>query len=338
MKKHLFFLFFVVLFLSSLNSLAYAKKIVMNIGFSPSADSEYHAMATKFEALFEKKTQGAIDVRIRCCGQVATEDQGFKALQLGIVDSYLITSNNISPHFPLMDLFVLPYVFKNFDHANRVLEGEVGKAIAEKLQKDTGVYLLSYGIISIRDLYNNKKPINEFKDFSGLKYRVPKNEVMIATFRAFGAEPVPMAWSETPTALQTKTIDGGDNGTTIIEDYKLYEFAEHLTILDHFIGLIPILVSERFVKKLTPEQLKALKESAAEAGYAQRMESYNNINKIRERLVSQYAMKRTDPDRTLFIEAAKKVQADFAAKKGKEFQKYLEMINNVSNEMVRDHN
>jgi len=307
-------------------SMAYAKKITMNVGFVGSAQSSYQAMADKFKVLFEKRTNGEVEVKIRCCGQVASEDQGFKALQLGTVDSYFVTGNNLSPHFPIADLFVLPYIFNDFDHANKVLEGEVGKAIAEKLYKDTGVHLFSWGMVGMRDLYNSKRPINTFEDFAGLKYRVPKNQVMIETFRAFGAEPVPLAWSETPTALQTRTVDGGDNGTSLIEDFKLYEFAENLIVLDHFVYVIPILVSDRFVKKLNASQLEALKTSAAEAGYAQRIETYNDINTIRDRLVNEHGMKRTDPDRAPFIAAAQKVQKMFAEKKGKEFQKYLKLI------------
>jgi TRAP-type C4-dicarboxylate transport system substrate-binding protein len=68
-------------------------------------------------------------------------------------------------------------------------------------------------------------------DMDGLKIRVPKNEVMLATFEAFGASPVPRAWPETPTALQTGTVDGGDNGTLFIRGMTFYEPLWHRCLL-----------------------------------------------------------------------------------------------------------
>ena len=100
---------------------------------------------------------------------------------------YIITSNNISPHYPLMDAFVLPYIFQSKEHTYKILEGEVGKKFAADFQKKTKVHLLTYGFVGDRDFYNSVRPINSFEDMKGLKVRVPKNKVMIETFRAFGA-------------------------------------------------------------------------------------------------------------------------------------------------------
>ena len=103
-------------------------------------------------------------------------------------------------------------------------------------------------------------------DMDGLKIRVPNNPVMLATFEAFGAEPVPLAWSETPTALQTGTIDGGDNGTNVIQEMKFYEFAPYLTVLDHFAGFSPLFASDRFMSRLDDAQRDAVLKAASEAG------------------------------------------------------------------------
>ena len=94
-------------------------------------------------------------------------------------------------------------------------------------------------------MYSVEKPINSMSDFSGLKFRVPKNKVMIATLEAFGATPIPLAWSETPTALQTGTIDASDNGIGTIKSMKFYEFAKNLVILEYFSGTSPLLASSR---------------------------------------------------------------------------------------------
>jgi tripartite ATP-independent transporter DctP family solute receptor len=311
------------------NSQAFAQKIVMNVAWATPLDSDYGILAKKFKELFEAYTGNKIEVRMHCCGQLGNEDDAFKSLQLGVVDAYIITQNNVAPSFPLFDLLSLPYIFKSFDHMVQVLDGPIGDEIGKKLQQQTGVYPLTYGGVTYRDHYNIKRPIKQFSDFGGMKYRVPKNEVMIDTYRAFGAEAVPMAWSETAAALQTGTIDGSDNGTSVIRDMKFYEFAKHLTILEHFMSVSPLFCSERFMSKLNAEQQKALFKSAREAGLHQREVMLKEVDEIRNFLGSK-GMMISKPDKKPFIEASLKVQDQFAEKKGPEFKAMMSRIRDAA--------
>ncbi|MBT8367170.1 MAG: TRAP transporter substrate-binding protein, partial [Deltaproteobacteria bacterium] len=285
----------------------------------------YGIQAKKFKELAEKYTNGSVQVKLRCCGQVGGEDEAFKSLQLGTIDAYIITSNNVSPHFPLMDVFVLPYIFQGTAHAVKVLDGQIGHQIADKIYKEAGVHLVTYGYFEFRDAYNTKRPINQMADLSGLKIRVPKNNIMIKTWKAFGAEPVPLAWSEMSTALQTGTVDGGDNGTSVIESQKFYDSAKHLFILEHFCSFSPTFFSERFMKKLDETQKEAVLKAIKEAGLYQRETMSNAIDKIRGNLV-RHGMLMTKPDKTLFIKASAKIQDDFAKEKGGEYSDLLEKI------------
>jgi len=309
-----------------LSAPAMADKVVMNLGWATPLESDYGVLAQKFKELAEQYSNGSIEVKLRCCAQVGTEDDAFKALQLGTVDGYFITQNNVSPHWPLMNVFVLPYIFQNKEHLQKVTQGEVGDEIREMIFEDTGVHLLTFGAPAYRDMFNSKTAVNSIEDMAGLKLRVPKNQVMIATFDAFGAEPVPLAWSDTPTALQTGTIDGGDNGTTVIKDMKFYEFAEHLIILEHFTSVSPVFASDRFMKKLDDEQRAAVMRAAAEAGEHQTAVVTKRIDEVREWLVGDGGMTATTPDRAPFIAAAQKVQADFAAEGGPKFSELLAKI------------
>jgi tripartite ATP-independent transporter DctP family solute receptor len=305
---------------------ANAASVTMNIGWETPLDSHYGILAKKFQELVEPSSGGSIKVRLRSSGQIGTEDNAFKAMQLGTVDAYFVSQNNISPHFPLMDVFVLPFIFQSAEHVMKVTNGPVGEEIRQLLLKDTGVYLLTFGGADYRDLYNTKRPIEKFEDFAGLKYRVPKNEVMIETFKAFGAVPVPLAWSETPTALETRTIDGGDNGTNVIEEMKFYEFAKYLTIIEHFAGVAPLLASDRFMSKLDSGQKAAVLAAAKQAGEYQADFKAKATEEIRQRLVKTHGMNITYPDKKPFIEAGLKVQDRFAAEKGPKFKELLEKI------------
>jgi len=268
---------------------ALSADITMNLGFGAPEESLYGRFGKIFEAKAEEYTGGAVDVKLRCCNQISSEDEGFKAMQLGTVDGFFITANNVSPHWPLMDVTVLPYIFQNDKHLEKVVDGEVGEFMKKKLQEDTSVHLLSFGPALYRDFYNSKRAINTMADMKGLKVRTPKNEVMLATFTAFGANPVPLAWSETPTALQTGTVDGGDNGTSFIKDMKFYEFEP-------------------------------------DAGTEMRKQGLNETEEGRDWVVKEGGMKMTRPDKADFVEAAKGVQDEFAEKRGEAFVELVKKI------------
>lgn len=308
-----------------------AADVTMNLGFGAPEDSLYGRFAKIFKAKAEDYTGGSVEVKIRCCNQISTEDEGFKAMQLGTVDGFFITANNISPHWPLMDVTVLPYVFQNKEHLERVVDGPVGDFMKERLQADTSVHLLSFGPALYRDFYNSVRPVNTMADMKGLKVRVPKNEVMLATFEAFGANPVPLAWSETPTALQTGTVDGGDNGTSFIKDMKFFEFEPHLVILEHFVAMAPLFAADSFMKRLNDEQREQIQRAATDAGIEFRNQVAAETEEVRKWLVEEGGMKMTTPDKTDFIAAAQTVQADFAEKRGPEFVDLVTKIQEAAN-------
>ena len=307
-------------------STAQAADVTINLGYAAAEGSSYSVLANKFEELAEKYSDGTIDVKVRCCGQLMGEDEAFKAMQLGTVDMHVITGNNISPHFPLMDAFVLPYIFEDKGHAYNVLEGEVGANFSRQLQAATGVHLLTFGFVGDRDFYNSRNPITKMADMKGLKVRVPKNQVMIDTFTEFGAAPIPLPWADTPTALQTGTVEGADNGTSFIKSQKFYEIMPHFTVLEHFNYFSPLFASDRIMKKLNDEQRQAVKRAAHEAGIYQKKEMTKNVTEIRAFLTGEGGMKTTEFDRADFIAAGQRVQDKYAAEKDADFNALLVSI------------
>ena len=305
---------------------AQARDVVMNLGWATPADSDYGIFAGKFAELVKQYSGGTVTVRSRCCAQIATEDDAFKALQLGTVDGYIISQGNVSPHWPLMDVMVLPYIFRNQQHLIKVADGPVGQYIKDRLVKDTKVHLLAFGGPSYRDFYNTVRPINTLADMRDLKVRVPKNAVMIKTFEAFGTKPVPLAWSDTPTALQTGTIDGADNGTNVIQEMKFYEFAKHLTVMNAFAGFSPMFASERFMGRLDADQRAAVLRAAGEAGEFHAAATIKATEEVRDWLVKTGGMQITRPPLDAFIAAGATIQKQVAAERGPDFVDLVEKI------------
>lgn len=303
-----------------------AADLTMNVGFGAPEKSLYGRFGTLFQKHVAEKSGGNIEVKLRCCNQISSEDEAFKAMQLGTVDGFFITANNVSPHWSLMDVTVLPYIFQNAAHLDRVLNGDVGTLMKEKLQKDTSVHLLAFGPALYRDFYNSVRPVMTMEDMKGLKIRVPKNEVMIATFEAFGANPVPLAWSETPTALQTGTVDGGDNGTSFIRDMKFFEHQPNLVILEHFVAFAPLFASDNFMKKLNDEQRGQILAAAQAASDEFAKQIATETDDVRNWLVQEGGMKMTRPDKADFIKAAQGIQKQFAEKRGADFVELVSAI------------
>lgn len=312
-------------------SASLAADVTMNVGFGAPESSLYGKFTASFAGLVEEYTGGTVEVKSRCCNQIGTEDDAIKALQLGTVDAFFVTANNVSPHWPLMDVTVLPYIFQNKEHLDKVLNGPIGHEMIDKLHKDTSVHLLAWGPVLYRDFHNSARPINSMADMAGLKIRVPKNEVMIATFEAFGANPMPLAWSEVATALQTGTVDGGDTGTTFIRTMKFNESQQHLAIMEHFVAFTPLFASDHFMKRLSDEQREQIRRAAVETNAKFSVEVAALSEEVRNWLTAEGGMTRTDPDRAEFIEAAKSVQQEFAAQYGQEFTDLVNQIQAAAN-------
>lgn len=305
------------------SSAAYAGDVAINLGFAAPEKSAYGVLANKFEQLAEEYSGGSIDVKVRCCTQLATEDEAFKAMQLGTVDMYIITHNNISPHFAPMEAFVLPYIFQSTDHAYKVLDGEVGADIAAQIKAKTSLDLLTFGYVEYRDFYNTERPINSIDDIQGIRVRVPQNNVMIKTHEAFGSVPLPIAWSETLAALQTGTVSAGDSGASFVKSQKFYEIADNLAVLEHFAFFTPMLASSRIMGKLDDAQKDAVMRAARDAGAHQREEMARQLEDARDFLTKDGGMTITYPEKAGFIEAGIKVQDAFIANGANEATKKL---------------
>ena len=312
---------------------AYAGNVTINLGHGNTEGSAYDPLAKKFAELAEKYSNGSIKVKVRCCASLVKEDEAFKAMQLGTVDMAIITGNNLSPHFGLTDAFVLPYIFKDKAHAYKVLEGPVGDSYKKKLLDATGITILAFGFVGDRDFYNSRKPIKSMADMKGLKVRVPKNQVMIDTFKEFGAAPIALPWADTPTALQTGTVQGADNGTSFIKSAKFYEIMPYFTALEHFTYFSPLMASPKLMKKLDADQKKAVIRAGKEANDYQKAVMSKRVGEIRKFLTTegQGGMKTTEFDRTDFIAAGQRVQDRYATSKGAEFTAFVNAIRAAAN-------
>ncbi|MCK0513014.1 TRAP transporter substrate-binding protein [Aromatoleum buckelii] len=222
-------------------------------------------LGSSFAKNLEQKTGGKHKVDLFPNGQLGSEEDTVNNAAMGVLDFSILAVNNITPFSPTVGLLTMPYVIQSADDAKKLTQGEVGKELTENTIRDAGVRIVGWAYSGFRVLTNSKKPVTTLDDLKGLVIRVPKNEIMIASYQAWGVNPTPMSWSETFTGLQQRVVDGQDNPYITVSAMKFYEVQKYVTNLRYIFSLEPLVVSESVFKDQKPEVQKAILDAGHEA-------------------------------------------------------------------------
>ncbi len=237
----------------------------LKIGLGDPIDSDQGVLALRFKEIVEKASNGEYKVDIFPAGQLGDEQKMVKDARRGSIDGAVVAINNITPFSKSVGVLTLPYLIQSFNDAVKVTTGDLGNQWREILIKEAGVRLMGWGYSNFRVLTNSKKPVKTLADLKGLKIRVPKNAIMIETWKALGAEPVPMAWPETFTALQQKVVDGQDNPHVANYAMKFYEVQDYTSECHYLFSLQPLIFGEKFFKSLSAEDQAMFTRAGIEA-------------------------------------------------------------------------
>jgi tripartite ATP-independent transporter DctP family solute receptor len=161
-------------------------------------------------------------------------------------------------------VFDFSFLFANEAEADAMLDGPIGKRLLERLPQH-GLVGLAYWENGFRNVTNSKRPITRYEDLAGLKIRVMQNPVYLETFKAVDANPVPMAFGELFTALETKTVDAQENPYSIILGNKFNEVQKYLSITRHTYNAFIVLMSKKFWDGLSPAEKQIVQDAAIEA-------------------------------------------------------------------------
>lgn len=222
-------------------------------------------LATTFKKLFEQKTGGKHKLDLFPNGQLGSEEDTVNNAAMGTLDFSILAVNNVTPFSPSVGVLTLPYVIQSAEEARKLTNGAVGKELVENTVRDAKVRIVGWTYSGFRVLTNSKKPVKSLADLQGLKIRVPKNEIMIASYKAWGINPTPMAWSETFTALQQGVVDGQDNPYMTVNSMKFNEVQKYVTNIRYVFSLEPLIVSESLFKKQPADVQKAILDAGVEA-------------------------------------------------------------------------
>jgi tripartite ATP-independent transporter DctP family solute receptor len=244
-------------------------KIAIGHAGASTKDSPHQVITAKFKELVEKNTNGKVKVEIHPNGELGGDRELAEAVQIGTLDATYISSAPLGNFASKTNAFDFPFLFRDREHAYKVLDGELGGEIAKDLE-GTGLKVLSWGEFGFRNITNSKHPIKTPADLKGLKIRTQENKIHLDAFKEYGASPTPMAFTELFTSLQQKVVDGQETPVSVIVANKFPEVQKYMTLSEHLYTPAPILINKAKFDGFSPELQKIVKEAAIAAAEYQR--------------------------------------------------------------------
>ena len=229
----------------------------------------FHIAAVKFQDLVAERTEGAVSIELYPNASLGDERTLLEGMQIGTVDMGIITNGPVANFVEEMAVFELPFLFPSPQAAYDVLDGPIGQELLDKLS-EVNLKGLAYAERGFRNLTNSERQVNAPQDMEGLRIRVMENPVYVDTFRALGANAIPMAWTEALTAMQQSTIDGQENPVNVIHSFKLNETQGYMTLSRHTYAPAIFVMGMPVWNKLPEAAQEVLAQAAQEAAEHER--------------------------------------------------------------------
>jgi tripartite ATP-independent transporter DctP family solute receptor len=219
----------------------------------------------------EKDSNGEISFKMYAGGVLGSEKEVVEQVQANAVQMTRVSLGILGPVVPDVNVFNLPFVFRDHGHMRKVIDGEIGQEILDKItHSNFNLVALAWMDGGTRNLYT-KKPVRDIADLKGMKIRVQGNPVFIDTINAMGGNGIAMATGEIFSALQTGVIDGAENNPPTMLAYNHFQNAKFYTLTEHLILPEPVVMSKATWDKLTPDQQALVKKLAVEAQAEERV-------------------------------------------------------------------
>ncbi|MFT3717732.1 TRAP transporter substrate-binding protein [Pseudorhodoferax sp.] len=223
----------------------------------------------KFCELASTYTKGNVKVQAYHSAVLGSDEKQLQAVQSGTQDLYIGTLAPLSTRVKEVQVWDLPFLFRNEREVYAVLDGASSKQIFAKIEP-AGLIGLTWTGMGFRNLSNSKHAVNKVEDVNGLKIRVMTNPVALETWKTIGANATPMAFAEVFPALEIKALDGQENPLLHMYANKMQEVQKYITVTNHVYTPVAMVASKRFWNSLSAEDKAGVQKAATEAGLLQR--------------------------------------------------------------------
>ncbi|QIE57948.1 TRAP transporter substrate-binding protein [Pikeienuella piscinae] len=276
-------------------------------------DHAFTKALREFERVAGECSGGSLTFDLHLNSELGLEKDYFENMSQGIAVDYAIVSpshmSTFSQKAPLMDM---PFLFRDLDHWNAVMESDALEPLAQDVLEQANVRLIGYAGGGTRQLIVNK-PVTNMEELEGLKMRVMGAPIQTNIFDAIHAAPSVIAYSEVYNAIQTGVIDAAENEAAGIQQMKFYEVGPHISLTAHAITVRPIAFSEATFERLTPEEQECVLKAGKAGGKLGRdVESSEDSEKLKMMEDKGWITTHEFTERDKLLELAEPVQRAYA--------------------------
>ena len=220
----------------------------------------------------EAATGGRLSIQMYPSMQLGGEKEMIEQAQVGALAIARISVGPMGPIVPEMNVFNLPFMFRDDAHMEKVIDGPIGDELLKKLSEHptAGLIGLCWMNAGTRNVYNAKKPVKSIDDLKGLKIRMMGNPVFVDTMNALGGNGVAMGYDQLMSALQTGVVDGAENNYPSYDTGQHYRLAKYYSLTGHLMIPEILIFSKRTWSSLSKDDQALILKSAKEAQQEQR--------------------------------------------------------------------
>lgn len=308
-------------------SLPASAQTVLHFSHNATADDTINLAALRLAETVSERTNGELQIKVHPNSSLAGLRDGVEGVRLGTIDMTGADSGTLGNWVPGVGIFSLPFVFDDFEHAVKVMDGPVGEWKAKELKEKMGVELLGQSPSGFRVILTTDKMVNSAEDLRGMKIRIPEIPVYVATFRALHVNATPIPWADVYTALQSGVVEGVEAPPSALYLIKHHEVTDFVAPTNHILLEQNFIINSNKMASLPPEQQEIIREAATEA-----------VNWLREqrRTIEADYLEKLKEDLTIsdnfdaesFRENMQPVWEEFTGKTGTE--EILKMIRDAS--------
>jgi tripartite ATP-independent transporter DctP family solute receptor len=221
--------------------------------------------ANKFAEIVKEKSGGKLTITVFPAAQLGQEREALGLLNQGVLDMTITSLGLMDQYYAPVAVTSLPFIFRDWDHANKAFEGPFGKALADGMAEKSKARLLGYIGLGFRDMLFRGDPVTDAEKMKGLKMRSPESHVWVRMFELLGARPTPVTWGEVYTAMQTGVAEGLESPAMAALDMKFNEVTKSVVRTGHMFASMAICVNKDRLARLPADQQKILVDSGLEA-------------------------------------------------------------------------
>jgi tripartite ATP-independent transporter DctP family solute receptor len=220
----------------------------------------------------EKRTDGRLSVEMYPSMQLGGEKEMIEQAQVGAVAFARISVGPMGPLVPELNVFNLPFLFRDAAHMEAVIDGPIGDELLQKVtdHPTAGLVGLCWMNAGTRNVYNSQHPVRTREDLQGLKIRMMGNPIFVDTMNAMGGNGVSMGFDQLINGLQTGVVDGAENNYPTYASGQHYRYAKYYSRTEHLMIPEILVFSKRIWEELSPEDQELIMSLAKEAQQRQR--------------------------------------------------------------------